>query len=58
MLSIGSIMMAMRHNPGMARPKGGTGALVESLVRLIKDLGGDILTEQHVAKSWWMMVRL
>jgi beta-carotene ketolase (CrtO type) len=50
MLSIGSIMMAMRHNPGMARPKGGTGALVESLVRLIKDLGGDILTEQHVAK--------
>jgi beta-carotene ketolase (CrtO type) len=50
MLSIGSIMMAMRHNPGMARPKGGTGALIESLVRLIKDLGGDILTEQHVAK--------
>ncbi len=50
MLGIGSIMMAMRHNPGMARPKGGTGALVESLVRLIKDLGGDILTEQHVAK--------
>ncbi|HEY9656731.1 MAG TPA: NAD(P)/FAD-dependent oxidoreductase, partial [Crinalium sp.] len=47
MLSIGSIMMAMRHNPGMARPKGGTGALVDSLVRLIKDLGGDILTEQH-----------
>ncbi|MBW4579646.1 MAG: NAD(P)/FAD-dependent oxidoreductase [Tildeniella nuda ZEHNDER 1965/U140] len=50
MLGIGAIMMAMRHNPGMARPKGGTGALVESLVRLIKALGGDILTEQHVAK--------
>ncbi|MBC7969626.1 MAG: NAD(P)/FAD-dependent oxidoreductase [Verrucomicrobia bacterium] len=50
MLGIGAIMMAMRHNPGMARPKGGTGALVDALVRLVKALGGDILTEQHVAK--------
>ncbi|MBW4470919.1 MAG: NAD(P)/FAD-dependent oxidoreductase [Stenomitos rutilans HA7619-LM2] len=50
MLGIGAIMMAMRHNPGMARPKGGTGALVDALLRLVKALGGDILTEQHVAK--------
>lgn len=47
-LGIGAIMMAMRHNPGMARPRGGTGALVEALVRLIKRLGGEILTDQHV----------
>ncbi|HAX75914.1 MAG TPA: NAD(P)/FAD-dependent oxidoreductase, partial [Cyanobacteria bacterium UBA11372] len=47
-LGIGAIMMAMRHNPGMARPRGGTGALVEALVRLNKRLGGEILTDQHV----------
>ncbi|XHX77536.1 MAG: beta-carotene ketolase CrtO [Stenomitos frigidus ULC029] len=50
MLGIGAIMMAMRHNPGMARPKGGTGALVDALLRLVKASGGDILTEQHVEK--------
>ncbi|XGV99942.1 MAG: beta-carotene ketolase CrtO [Leptolyngbya sp. BL-A-14] len=47
-LAIGAMMMAMRHHPGMARPKGGTGALVQALVRLVKDLGGEILTEQRV----------
>ncbi len=50
MLGIGAIMMAMRHNPGMARPRGGTGALVQALVKLVKTLGGDILTEQQVDK--------
>ena len=47
-LGIGAIMMAMRHNPGMARPRGGTGALVEALLRLVKSLGGEVLTDQNV----------
>ncbi|MGV0025926.1 beta-carotene ketolase CrtO [Phormidesmis priestleyi] len=47
-LAIGAMMMAMRHHPGMARPKGGTGALVEALVKLVKSLGGEILTDQMV----------
>lgn len=50
MLGIGAIMMAMRHNPGMARPKGGTGALVAALVKLVESLGGEILTDQSVEK--------
>jgi len=49
-IAIGAIMMAMRHNPGMARPLGGTGALVQALVKLVKSQGGIILTEQHVEK--------
>jgi beta-carotene ketolase (CrtO type) len=49
-MAVGSIMMALRHEPGMARPKGGTGALVEALVRCVQDLGGDIRTEQSVQK--------
>ena len=47
-MSIGSLMMSLRHDPGMARPKGGTGALTDALVRCVKDLGGDILTDQQV----------
>jgi beta-carotene ketolase (CrtO type) len=47
-MAVGSIMMSLRHNPGMARPKGGTGAFVEALVRCVQDLGGDIRTEQQV----------
>ncbi|KAM3093629.1 beta-carotene ketolase CrtO [Phormidesmis sp. 146-35] len=47
-LAIGAMMMAMRHHPGMARPKGGTGALVQALVKLVKSLGGEILTDQRV----------
>jgi beta-carotene ketolase (CrtO type) len=47
-LAIGAMMMAMRHHPGMARPKGGTGALVQALVKLVKSLGGEILTDQQV----------
>jgi beta-carotene ketolase (CrtO type) len=50
MLSIGAIMMAMRHHPGMARPVGGTGALVTVLLKLINSLGGKVLTEQIVEK--------
>ncbi|MCC5617536.1 NAD(P)/FAD-dependent oxidoreductase [Nostoc sp. CHAB 5836] len=49
-LAIGAIMMAMRHNPGMARPRGGTGALVQALVNLVTSQGGVILTDQHVEK--------
>lgn len=47
-LAIGAMMMAMRHHPGMARPRGGTGALVQALVKLVKSLGGEILTDQQV----------
>ncbi|MBF2015520.1 MAG: NAD(P)/FAD-dependent oxidoreductase [Rivularia sp. T60_A2020_040] len=49
-LAIGAIMMAMRHNPGMARPRGGTGALTQALVNLVKSKGGVILTDQQVEK--------
>jgi beta-carotene ketolase (CrtO type) len=49
-LAIGAIMMAMRHDPGMARPRGGTGALVQALLNLVQSLGGKILTDQHVEK--------
>ncbi|HEY9700180.1 MAG TPA: NAD(P)/FAD-dependent oxidoreductase [Trichocoleus sp.] len=49
-LSIGAIMMAMRHHPGMARPRGGTGALTQALVNLVQSLGGTILTDQIVEK--------
>ncbi len=48
--AVGAIMMAMRHHPGMARPRGGTGALVQALLNLVKSLGGVVLTEQHVDK--------
>lgn len=41
-------MMALRHNPGMARPRGGTGALVQALLKLVKSKGGVVLTDQHV----------
>ena len=49
-IAIGAIMMAMRHDPGMARPRGGTGALVQALVNLVTGKGGTILTDQHVEK--------
>jgi beta-carotene ketolase (CrtO type) len=47
-ITAGLMMLAMRHNPGMARPRGGTGALTEALVKLVKAKGGKILTEQMV----------
>lgn len=49
-LGIGTIMMALRHDPGMARPKGGTGALTQALVKLVQALGGKILCDQLVEK--------
>jgi beta-carotene ketolase (CrtO type) len=49
-LGIGTIMMALRHDPGMARPKGGTGALIQALVTLVQALGGKILCDQNVEK--------
>lgn len=49
-LAIGAIMMAMRHEPGMARPKGGTGALTQALINLVKSLGGQVFTDQTVEK--------
>ncbi|MBE9200362.1 NAD(P)/FAD-dependent oxidoreductase [Nodularia sp. LEGE 06071] len=49
-LAIGVMMMAMRHNPGMTRPRGGTGALVQALVKLVSSKGGIILTDQQVEK--------
>ncbi|KAM3110802.1 beta-carotene ketolase CrtO [Phormidesmis sp. 146-33] len=47
-MALGSIMMSLRHNPGMARPKGGTGALTAAIVRCVQDLGGEIKTDQSV----------
>ncbi len=47
-LAIGSMMLSMRHHPGMARPKGGTGALTQALVKLVTSLGGEIFTDQAV----------
>ncbi|NJP19398.1 MAG: NAD(P)/FAD-dependent oxidoreductase [Hydrococcus sp. CRU_1_1] len=47
-LALGAMMMAMRHNPGMARPRGGTGALTQALVNVVRDRGGVILTDQQV----------
>ncbi|MGB5972177.1 MAG: NAD(P)/FAD-dependent oxidoreductase, partial [Nodosilinea sp.] len=49
-ISVGGMMMSMRHNPGMARPRGGTGALTEALVRLVKAKGGTVLTDQSVER--------
>ncbi|MEP0918569.1 NAD(P)/FAD-dependent oxidoreductase [Leptolyngbya sp. DQ-M1] len=47
-MAVGSIMMSLRHNPGMARPRGGTGAVTDALVRCVNDLGGDILVDRPV----------
>ncbi|UXE59951.1 MAG: NAD(P)/FAD-dependent oxidoreductase [Woronichinia naegeliana WA131] len=49
-ITAGMMMMAMRHDPGMARPKGGTGALINALVKLVQAKGGTILTEQTVKR--------
>jgi beta-carotene ketolase (CrtO type) len=47
-IAVGTMMMAMRHSPGMARPRGGTGSLTQALVKLVQSKGGVILTEQRV----------
>ncbi|MGC9524778.1 MAG: beta-carotene ketolase CrtO [Limnospira sp.] len=49
-ISVGASMLAMRHDPGMSRPRGGTGALTRALVNLVTSLGGEILTEQSVKR--------
>ncbi|MBD2003252.1 MULTISPECIES: beta-carotene ketolase CrtO [Cyanophyceae] len=49
-ISVGAIMMAMRHDPGMARPKGGSGALVDALLKLVHSKGGVVLTDQTVER--------
>ncbi|MEM8638966.1 MAG: beta-carotene ketolase CrtO [Cyanobacteria bacterium P01_G01_bin.54] len=49
-IAVGAMMMAMRHHPGMSRPRGGTGALIQALVKLVQTLGGTILTEQTVER--------
>lgn len=49
-MSFGAMMMVMRHEPGMARPRGGTGGLTEALVKLVQSEGGVILTDHKVEK--------
>ncbi|MBE9127819.1 MULTISPECIES: beta-carotene ketolase CrtO [unclassified Coleofasciculus] len=49
-MSIGAMMMALRHDPGMARPRGGTGALTQALVNLVTSKGGTILCDQSVER--------
>jgi beta-carotene ketolase (CrtO type) len=49
-MSFGAMMLALRHNPGMARPRGGTGALTKALVKCVTSKGGVILTDQKVEK--------
>ncbi|MBD1911325.1 MULTISPECIES: beta-carotene ketolase CrtO [unclassified Leptolyngbya] len=49
-IAIGGMMMGLRHNPGMARPRGGTGALTRALVNMVQDHGGTILCDQHVER--------
>jgi len=47
-LAIGAMMMSLRHHPGMARPRGGTGALIDALLKRIWQDGGVVLTDQTV----------
>ena len=47
-IGIGSMMMSMRHNPGMARPRGGTGALTKALLNLVKEKGGEVFCDRAV----------
>ncbi|MGF1587681.1 MAG: beta-carotene ketolase CrtO [Pleurocapsa sp.] len=49
-IGIGSMMMSMRHHPGMARPRGGTGALTQALLNLVKDKGGEVLCDRDVSE--------
>ncbi|MFM2313897.1 MAG: hypothetical protein RLZZ04_3173 [Cyanobacteriota bacterium] len=47
-IGIGSMMMSMRHHPGMARPLGGTGALTKALLNLVTEKGGVVLCDRAV----------
>lgn len=49
-LAIGSMMMGLRHNPGVGRPRGGTGALVDALVSMVQAHGGTIVCDQSVER--------
>jgi beta-carotene ketolase (CrtO type) len=49
-MSFGAMMMGLRHNPGMARPLGGSGGITKALVKCVTSLGGKILTDQRVEK--------
>lgn len=49
-ISVGGMMMSMRHSPGMARPRGGTGALTQALVKLVTEQGGKIFTDKSVKR--------
>ena len=49
-IAIGATRMAMRHDPGLFRPRGGSGSLVSALVKRVEDKGGKILTEQRVER--------
>ncbi len=51
-IGIGSMMMSMRHNPGMARPRGGTGALTQALLKLVTEKGGVVLCDRAVKSVW------
>jgi len=48
--AFGAVMMAMRHEPGMARPKGGSGAFTEALLNLVHALGGVVRCSEPVAE--------
>ena len=47
-IAIGAMMMSLRHHPGMARPRGGTGALIQALLNLVKTEGGEVLCDRQV----------
>ncbi|AGY58243.1 beta-carotene ketolase CrtO [Gloeobacter kilaueensis] len=49
-LAFGAVMMGMRHNPGMARPRGGTGQLTRALLNMVASLGGTVLCDQSVER--------
>lgn len=49
-MAFGAMMMVTRHNPGLARPRGGTGALTQALLNLVQSLGGVVLCDQSVER--------
>jgi beta-carotene ketolase (CrtO type) len=49
-IAFGVTMLAMRHGPGMSRPRGGTGMLTQALGALLTDLGVEILTDAPVGR--------
>lgn len=49
-IAIGAMMMSLRHHPGMSRPRGGTGALTQALLNLVKSKGGMVLCDQPVER--------